>query len=156
MIYLDLSKYTSFNIANRALTVVILAFVMMLAIVSNANAYQVENHTYSFSDEVDVYSLPRTNGAIHLGKAKVSHTIEDGVVLEGHYNNKDYRIIRSPLQANSLHIEYDYVHIKHFDCFDITTEDDCYFCYPTKENVVTKLAFATEEIYKYNMKNKQK
>lgn len=112
---------------------------------------QVLNNTYEFSDEVDVYSLPRTNGVMHLGKAKVKHTVDEGFVLEGFYNNKEYRIIRSPLQSNSLHIEYDYCHIKPYDCFDITTEDDCYFCYPTKQNVVTKLGFATEEIYLYNL-----
>lgn len=116
---------------------------------------EIENGTYSFSDDVEVYSLPRTNGAIYLGDAHVTHTIEDGFILEGYYNNAPYRIIRNPLQSVNLHIEYDYVHIRHDDCFDITTEDDCYFCYPKKENVVTKLAFATEELYKYNLeKNK--
>lgn len=112
---------------------------------------EVLSGTYYYEDEVDVYSLPRTNGAIHLGKAKVKNTIENGFILEGFYNNKEYRIIRTPLQSNSLHIEYDYCHIKPYDCFDITTEDDCYFCYPTKKNVVTKLSFATEEIYLYNL-----
>ena len=64
---------------------------------------------------------------------------------------KEYRIIRTPLSANSLHIEFSYVHIRHDDCFVINTEDDSYFCYPTKENVITKLSFAVEEIYKYNL-----
>ena len=35
-----------------------------------------------------------------------------------------------------------------FDCVDIFTEDDSFYCFPTKENVVTKLAFATEEIFR--------
>lgn len=90
---------------------------------------------------------------MHLSTAKVKHTIKDGFVLKGFYNNEDYCILRKPLQANSLHIEYDYCHIKPYDCFDITTEDDCYFRYPTKQNVVTKLGFATEAIYQYNLKN---
>ena len=117
---------------------------------------EVISGSYYYEDEVDVYSLPRTNGAIHLGKAKVKHTIENGFILEGFYNNKEFRIIRTPLQSNSLHIEYDYCHIKPYDCFDITTEDDCYFCYPTKKNVVTKLSFATEEIYLYNLEKVKK
>lgn len=108
---------------------------------------EVRAGTYKFEDDVKVYSLPRTNGAIYLGEAKVRHTIEEGFVLEGYYNNAPYRIIRSPLQSIGLHVEYDYVHVKHFDCFDITTEDDCYFCYPTKNDVVSKLAFAVEELY---------
>lgn len=33
------------------------------------------------------------------------------------------------------------------DCFDITTEKDSFYCYPTCDNIITKLAFATEEIY---------
>lgn len=118
---------------------------------------QILDGTYSFSDDVDVYSLPRTTKPIHLGPAKVSHSIENGFVLEGFYNKKPYRIIRSPLASNSLHVEYNYVHIRHDDCFDITTEDDCYFCYPTKPNVITKLGFAVEEIYQlhFNKINKE-
>ncbi len=112
---------------------------------------QVQNGTYSFEDDVIVYSMPRTTSFMYLGPGKVKHTIEDGFTLEGYYNNALYRILRRPEQANSLHIEYDYCHIKPYDCFDITTEDDCYFCYPTKQNVITKLGFATEEIYRLYM-----
>ena len=54
----------------------------------------------------------------------------------------------------ALHVEYDYFRIRWADCFVINTEDDSYFIYPTKENVVTKLAFATEELFLLN-KNKQ-
>ena len=113
---------------------------------------EVENGTYYFEDEVEVYSLPRTNGVPYLGKAKVIHDPINGFVLEGYYNNAPYRIIRTPLQANSLHIEYDYVHILPYDCFVINTEDDSYFVYPKKPNVITKIGFAVEEIYQYNLK----
>lgn len=37
--------------------------------------------------------------------------------------------------------------IKRDDCFVINTENDSYFCYPSKKNVVNKLAFATEEMF---------
>ena len=112
---------------------------------------EVLNGTYKFNDDVYVYSLPRTTRPIKLGAAKVSHDIDNGFILEGYYNKQEYRIIRTPLSANSLHIEFSYVHIRHDDCFVINTEDDSYFCYPTKENVITKLSFAVEEIYKYNL-----
>ena len=117
---------------------------------------EVENGTYYFEDEVEVYTLPRTSSVINIGKAKVRHTIEEGFVLEGFYNNQEYRIIRSPLMANSLHVEYDYVHIKPYDCFVINTEDNSYFCYTSKKDVISKLAFATEEIYKYHTKTLKK
>ena len=116
---------------------------------------QVQSGEYCFSDEVDVYSLPRCWKFEHLGKAKLTHDCENGFILEGFYNSEDYHIQRLPLEINSLHIEYDYCYIKPFDCVDISTENDSFYCYPTKENVVTKLAFATEEIYKLNLQLKR-
>ena len=108
---------------------------------------QVLSGEYSFTDDVDVYSLPRCWRFIHLGKAKLSHDIKKGFTLTGFYRGKPYEINRLPIQTNSLHVEYDYCYIKPFDCVDISTETDSFYCYPAKENVITKLAFATEEIY---------
>lgn len=108
---------------------------------------QIERGEYSFSDDVEVYSMPRCWRFIKLGNAKVTHDAQKGFVLDGHYNGKDYHIERAPLQTNSLHVEYDYCYIKPYDCFDISTENDSFYCYPTKENVITKLAFATEIIH---------
>ena len=115
---------------------------------------QVENGTYFFEDEVEVYSLPRCWKFEHLGMAKLRHDPVEGFVLEGTYNGSDYRIQRLPMQTNSLHIEYDYCYIKPFDCVDISTENDSYYCYPKQQNVVTKMAFATEAIFQ--MHNAQK
>lgn len=109
---------------------------------------QIERGEYFFEDEVEVYSMPRCWRFETLGKATLRHTIEDGFVLEGAYNGKDYRIHRTPIQTNSLHIEYDYCYLKPEDCVDISTENDSFYCYPaSKKNVVTKLAFATEILY---------
>lgn len=116
---------------------------------------QIRDGKYSFSDTVDVYSLPRCWRFTKLGDAKLTHDPEEGFVLEGFYRGKSYRIQRTPAEMNSLHVEYDYCYIKPFDCLDISTETDSFYCYPTKQNVVTKLAFATEELYKLSM-NKQK
>lgn len=116
---------------------------------------QIERGEYSFSDEVDVYSLPRCWKFEKLGKARLTHDEENGFVLEGHYNGAPYRVQRLPHQTNSLHIEYDYCYIKPFDCVDISTEKDSFYCYPmTRENVVTKLAFATEIIYQRRVQKK--
>lgn len=109
---------------------------------------QIEKGEYSFSDEVEIYSMPGCWKFEPLGKGKISHDPKNGFVIEGFYNGSDYRIVRTPLQINSLHVEYDFQHIKPIDCIDISTEDDSFYCFPTKQNVITKLAFATEEIYK--------
>lgn len=107
---------------------------------------EVREGRYSFTDEVDVYSLPRCWKFEKLGRATVSHTAE-GFVLRGTYRGEEYEITRAPYEMNSLHIEYDYCYLRPEDCFDISTENDSFYCYPTKQNVVTKLAFATEALY---------
>ena len=108
---------------------------------------QIENGTYSFEDEVTVYSLPRVLRYIPLGKAKLTHDPENGFQLEGYYRDAKYYIHREPAQTNSLHVEYDFGPLKKKDCLDISTENDSFYCIPTKKNILTKLAFATEEIY---------
>ena len=100
--------------------------------------------TYRFEDEVDVYSMPRCWKFEHLGGAHITHDPEAGFVLSGHYRGKDWRIQRLPGGMNSLHVEYDYCYLRPEDCFDISTENDSFYCYPTKKNVITKLGFAVE------------
>lgn len=117
---------------------------------------EIESGAYTFSDEVDVYSQPRCWKFEHLGRARVSHDPQNGFILEGEYNNAPYRIQRMPLQTNSLHVEYDWCYVKPFDCFDISTENDSFFCYPKKENIITKLAFATEIIYEREIEKTKK
>jgi len=109
---------------------------------------QIEDGTYSFSDEVEVYSLPRCMKFEALGKGKLTHDSQNGYVLEGFYNGEPYRIHRAASEMYGVHIEYDYCYVKPFDCIDISTEKDSFYCYPTKPNVVTKLSLATEEIFK--------
>ena len=111
---------------------------------------------YGFSDEVDVHSLPGCWKFEALGKATLTHDAERGFTLEGFYNGEAYRIERLPLLTNSLHVEYDFPHIKPFDCIDISTEKDSFYCFPTKENVVTKLSLAVEEIYKLKIADVRK
>ena len=108
---------------------------------------QIDRGEYSFVDDIEVYSMPGCWKFEPLGNAKLTHDIDEGFIIEGHYNGKDYRIQRKPVEINSLHVEYDFQHIKPLDCIDISTENDSFYCYPTKENVITKLAFATEILY---------
>ena len=115
---------------------------------------EIEEGRYHFEDEVDVYSLPRVWRYIPLGKAKLTHTIEGGFTLEGFYRGKRWFIHRTPAMTNSLHVEYDFGPIDKRDYLDISTENDSFYCAPSKENVITKLAFATEELYLRSMKKK--
>jgi len=112
---------------------------------------EIERGEYSFSDEVEVYSQPRCWRYIPLGKARLTHDAENGFILEGKYRRKKYYIQRQPVQHNSLHVEYGFPPLKRRECLDISTENDSFYCCPTKKLVLTKLAFATEEIYRRGM-----
>ena len=116
---------------------------------------QIESGTYHFEDEVEVFSLPRCWKFEKLGFAKLTHDIKNGFVLEGEYREKPYRIHRTPMENNSLHIEYDYCYIKPFDCLDLSTDKDSFYCYPKQQNVVTKLGFATELLYERKSRKKE-
>ena len=115
---------------------------------------QIQRGEYRYEDEVDVYSFPRCYRFIPLGKAKVRHNLEEGFVIEGHYRGEDYRIHRAPKTMNSLHVEYDFHRFRKENCFDISTETDSFYCYPTNPDIITKLAFATEEIYQLHCPDK--
>lgn len=103
---------------------------------------QIENQTYKFEDEVIIDSLPNSDGYIRLGKGKLIHDL-NGFRLEG----PNLNLVKEPLSLYGLHIEYNY--FGKGDCIDLSTLEDTYYIYPqTQKNVVTKLHFATEELYK--------
>ena len=91
---------------------------------------------------------------MELDLSKFSLIYPDEETQNRHYRGEDFRIQRKPLQTNSLHVEYDFPHVKPFDCVDISTEKDSFYCYTTKPNVITKLAFATEELYRLSQEKK--
>ena len=107
---------------------------------------QIEDGTYHFEDHVRIESLPNAKGYIPLGDGYLTHGL-DGFVLKGKEFEKDLHLIKEPLSLYSLHIEYDYM--GKGDCIDVSTLDDTYYIYPkTRANVVTKLHFAVEELFK--------
>ena len=115
---------------------------------------QIDRGEYHFCEEVEVYSLPRILRYIPLGKAKLTHDIHTGWTLEGHYRGQDYRINRQCAQTNSLHVEYDFGPLKSHDFVDISTENDSFYCRIHTPGLITKLGFATEELYLRTLKEK--
>ena len=112
---------------------------------------QVEAGEYSFEDEVDVYSLPNTSKFIPLGKATFKHQPKSGFTVEGHYNGEDYKISRPVAGMYGVHIEFDYCYVRPEPCVHISTSKDTFVCYPKKKDVVMKILFATEELYRLEM-----
>ncbi|MBE6619479.1 MAG: hypothetical protein E7626_06860 [Ruminococcaceae bacterium] len=114
---------------------------------------EIERGEYFFTDEVDVYSLPSCMKFRHVGKATLTHS-PDGFAIEGEYEGKKYRVRRGVSGMYGVHVEYDYCYIRPEDCIDISTSNDSLYCYPTKNDVITKLSFATEELYKIKMQKR--
>jgi len=113
---------------------------------------QIEDGAYFFMDKVIIDSLPNAKGYIRMGEATLTHSI-DGFVLEKFTDNEHFRLEKKPLSLYSLHIEYDY--FSKGDCLDLSTLEDTFYLYPlTRKNVVTKLQFAVEEIYKIKEKER--
>ena len=103
--------------------------------------------TYKYEADVHVHSLPGLE-FIDIGEAHVTHDLENGFVIEGHYNGNDYRIQRQTKTLYTLHNEFAFKKLGKIDCFDVSVKDDSFYCIPSQKDVVTKLMLATEEAYK--------
>lgn len=102
--------------------------------------------TYRFEDRVLVDSLPNSNGYIRLGEATLIHDLS-GFRLEGNFDGTPFLLHKEVESMYSLHIEYDY--LGGTDCIDLSTLEDTYYLFPIhQKNVVTKLHFAVEELFK--------
>ncbi len=110
---------------------------------------EIDRGEYSFEGEVEVHSMPGTNHFIPLGNAILRHQPKSGFTLEGHYNGEDYKISRPVAGMYGVHVEFDYNHIHPLPCIHISISNDSFVCFPDKsKNIVMKLLFATEELYK--------
>ncbi|MBO5339186.1 MAG: 1-acyl-sn-glycerol-3-phosphate acyltransferase [Clostridia bacterium] len=121
---------------------------------------EVEEGRYYFEDDVDVYALPNVKKFIKLGKGKLTHSLENGITLEGHYNGEDYKIVRPSRGLYSIHTEYNYCFLKHDPCIQISIADNTFICNTHKKDVVTKVYFAVvaihEKLMRERAENKQK
>jgi 1-acyl-sn-glycerol-3-phosphate acyltransferase len=107
---------------------------------------------YLIEDIVDVDSLPNSKGFINVGEGKLTHN-EKGFTLEFFQEGKPIKLEKSIQSMYSIHIEYNYNNKG--DCIDLSTLQDTYYIYfENLQNVVTKVHFATEELYKLQEKNK--
>lgn len=113
---------------------------------------EVENGTYYFEDTVRVETLPSWTRFYKQGAGKFIQTLTE-TRLECNYYGEPFTLVRTAQNLDSMHIEYDYH--GHGDCIDISMAEDSFWCYTTKRDVITKIAFATEEIHKYAVKKQQ-
>jgi len=110
---------------------------------------EVEAGTYS-SGELDcvVDSLPNAKKFIRLGKGKLIHDMNGFKVTGVDSEGDKFEMIKDVPSLYSCHIEYQYL-FKHGDCIDLNTLEDTFYIYPQGAKFcVTKMAIATEELYR--------
>ena len=111
---------------------------------------QVRTGKYT-SGELDVHvdSLPNADRFIRLGGGKLIHD-ENGFRVWGTDSDGDpFEMVKDVLSLYSCHIEYEYLG-KYGDCIDLNTLDDTFYIYPHGTDFsVTKMALATEELYRF-------
>lgn len=115
---------------------------------------EVQAGTYRFEDDVRVEDYYSTKvGFVHVGEAHVTHD-EKGFTFQGTVNGEPFALNKPVSSMYSVHIEYDF--LKRGDAFDVSTEETTYFMFlKTAQNYLTKMHFATEELYDYYVRNKK-
>ena len=114
---------------------------------------EVQNGTYSFTDQVRVEDYYSTKvGLLHVGDAKVTHD-KNGFTFEGIVDGETFTLNKSVADMYSVHIEYDFM--GRGDAFDIATDKTTYFMFlKNAKNYLTKMHFATEELYDFYVAKK--
>lgn len=120
---------------------------------------EVRNGTYFIEDDVRIDTIPNSKGFIKQGNGHFKQDT-NGMVLYGNAYGKPFEIKKEGCEQESIHVEYAYKYGG--DVFDLSTNEDSFWFYPlTKRDILTKVSFATEEIYmmhkeqiQHNEKNK--
>lgn len=115
---------------------------------------EVREGRYRFTDTVRLEHLDNCHiGFRKIGEVQLTHDVNGFRVAGRLDNGEDFELHRSVLSMYSCHIEYDF-HGRG-DGIDLCTVKDTYFVFPlTARNVLTKIHFATEELYRVEAEKK--
>lgn len=106
---------------------------------------EVRNGSYYMEDEVRIDTMPNARGFIKQGTGRFVQDCS-GMTLTGTAYGKPFVLKKEGCEQDSIHVEYGYKYGG--DVFDVASENESYWFYPlTKRDILTKVAFATEEIY---------
>ena len=117
--------------------------------------HEVREGRYYFEAECHVKSLPNGTKYYDIGNGTIVHDM-DGFRLKGSGKYGDFEMERKSAGLEACHIEFNYLG-KYGDCIDLNTLDDTFYIYPHGDDfAVTKIALATEEIYRLIKENTPK
>lgn len=115
---------------------------------------EVREGRYHFEDDVRVEDYYSTKvGFIDVGRAHVVHD-QNGFTFTGTVDGKPFSLNKPVSSMYSVHVEYDF--LKRGDSFDIATDETSYFMFLLgAKNYLTKMHFATEELYDFYVREKE-
>ena len=108
----------------------------------------VQSGTYTLDTPVRIESLPNAKGYVVFEQpGRLTHGPE-GFTLTGEYDGESFTQHWPVTGQSACHVEYAYK--GRGDCVDLSTMDDSFYLYPLAPDVaVTKIALATEELYRH-------
>ena len=117
---------------------------------------EVESGNYS-SGVLNVFvdSLPNAKKFLPLGRGTLLHDMQGFHVKVTDKDGGENVMEKDVASLYSCHIEYQYL-FKHGDCVDLNTLNDTWYIYPEGKFSVTKMAIATEELYRAFLKERNR
>jgi len=106
---------------------------------------EVRNGTYHIEDDVRIDTMPNARGFIKQG---TGHFVQDcsGLTLTGTAYGEPFVLKKEGCEQESIHVEYGYKYGG--DVFDVASDNDSFWFYPLNlRDILTKVSFATEEIF---------
>ncbi len=112
---------------------------------------EILNGTYKIEDDVDVDSLPNSKGFINMGKGHFVHD-QNGLKVTFSENETPKTFTKAVEENYSCHIEFDYN--DKGDAVSFSKGDDTYYFYfENLKNVIVKIHFAVEELFKLKVED---
>lgn len=112
---------------------------------------EIERGEYGIDVPVDIMVSVDTKRLFHVGGGRLIHN-KDGFHLIGDDGELDY--VQSPLASYSVNADFNWYEIG--DIVGIGDAECLYYCFPKeKGDIVTKIRFAAEEMYKIEHKKKE-
>jgi len=105
--------------------------------------HELENGTYRMETDVEIGMLVNYKALYMVGSGTLIHD-ENGFRLTGCDGKLEYS--QGPVACHTLNADFYWYEIGDVIC--IGNQDALYYCFPKKDNVVTKTRLATEELYK--------
>jgi transcription elongation factor Elf1 len=114
---------------------------------------EVRSGSCHFEDDVRVEDYYSSSvGFLDVGEAHFVHD-QNGFTFKGTVDGKPFELNKPVSSMYSVHIEYDF--LNRGDAFDIAVDHTSYFMFlKNAKNYLTKMHFATEELYDYYVREK--